>query len=180
MVADGTPVGPFPPAADPETYDRLRRRVLWTLPYGLYLTGSRAGDRANLMAINWVSQVATAPKLIGIGVETSALTHRLVLEGGAFSLCVLARDDRAIVRKFVKPAEWDPGASTLNGFAVRVGRTGVPILASSVAWVECEVREPVACGSHTWFVGEVVDCGFNREEGAEVLRMEDTRMSYGG
>jgi flavin reductase (DIM6/NTAB) family NADH-FMN oxidoreductase RutF len=49
-----------------------------------------------------------------------------------------------------------------------------------VAWVECQVREAVDVGGHTFFVGEVVDSGFQKAEDTAVLRMEDTRMSYGG
>ena len=33
------PVPPFPEGADPDEYDRLRRRVLWTMPSGLYVIG---------------------------------------------------------------------------------------------------------------------------------------------
>jgi flavin reductase (DIM6/NTAB) family NADH-FMN oxidoreductase RutF len=54
------------------------------------------------------------------------------------------------------------------------------VLDQAVAWLACEVRNPVDCGGHTFFIGEVVDCGFARPEDTEVLRMEDTRMSYGG
>jgi hypothetical protein len=42
------------------------------------------------------------------------------------------------------------------------------------------VRERLEAGNHTFFVGEVVDCGFLEGEETEVLRMEDTRMNYGG
>ena len=35
-------------------------------------------------------------------------------------------------------------------------------------------------GGHTLFIGEVVEAGFEKDEGTPVLRMEDTRMSYGG
>ena len=35
-------------------------------------------------------------------------------------------------------------------------------------------------GNHTFFVGEVVDCAFLGDEDTDVLRMEDTRMNYGG
>jgi hypothetical protein len=36
-------------------------------------------------------------------------------------------------------------------------------------------------GSHSLFVGEVLDAGFAiGGENVPVLRMEDTRMSYGG
>ena len=66
-VAD-TGVGPFPEGRDPEEYDRLRRRVLWSLPTGLFVVGSRAGARRNLMTCNWVMQVATTPKLVAVAV----------------------------------------------------------------------------------------------------------------
>jgi flavin reductase (DIM6/NTAB) family NADH-FMN oxidoreductase RutF len=186
MAAPGGtgPVGPFPPGVgtpeQQEEYDKLRRRVLWSLPSGLYVLGSRAGDRRNLMTLNWASQVSFAPKLVGVGVEKTALTHELVAAGGCFTLNTVARDDRAIVRKFTKPAEDDPAAGTLNGFPVHDGRTGAPILDQAPAWIECEVRNPVECGGHTFFIGEVVDSGFQAPEDTEVLRMEDTRMSYGG
>jgi flavin reductase (DIM6/NTAB) family NADH-FMN oxidoreductase RutF len=42
------------------------------------------------------------------------------------------------------------------------------------------VRHVVELGAHTFFIGEVVDCGFQKDEDTPVLRMEDTRMNYGG
>jgi flavin reductase (DIM6/NTAB) family NADH-FMN oxidoreductase RutF len=178
--APDQPVGPFPEGADPEEYDRTRRRVLWSLPYGLYITGSRAGERRNGMAINWVTQVSFEPKLLGIGVEKTALTHELITEGGVYTLCTVARADRAIIRKFTKPVEVDLGAMTMNGFPFHDGRTGAPILDQAPSYVECEVRQAVDTGTHTFFLGEVVDAAFQAEEDTEVLRLEDTRMSYGG
>ena len=163
-----------------DTYDRLRRRVLWSLPSGLYLLGSRAGDRRNLMTINWVSQVSFDPKLVGVGIEKTAFTHELVTGGGVFSLSTIDREDRAIVRKFTKPTEWDAEAGTLNGFAVHEATTGAPILSQAVAFLDCEVRQAVEVGNHTFFLGEVVEAAFLKDEETPVLRMEDTRMNYGG
>ncbi len=185
-AAGGTgPIGPYPErvGSDPsaqEDYDKLRRRVLWTLPYGLYAVGSRAGERRNLMTTNWVSQVSFDPKLLGIGIEKPALTHQLITDGGAFTLNTVSREDRAIVRKFSKPCEWDAEASTLNGFAVHDGVTGAPILDQAPAFLDCEVRQGIDLGGHTFFIGEVVDAGFQAAEDTPVLRMEDTRMNYGG
>jgi flavin reductase (DIM6/NTAB) family NADH-FMN oxidoreductase RutF len=178
-------IGPFPPGIDsPEAqddYDKRRRRLLWTLPTGLYVVGSRSGDRRNAMTLSWATQVSFDPKLVGIGVEKTAFTHELIETGRAFSVCTVDREDRAIVRKFTKPVEVDPEAMTLNGFPFHDGpRTGVPVLDQAAAWLECEVRNPVDCGGHTFFIGEVVDCGFQKDEDTPVLRMEDTRMSYGG
>jgi len=132
------------------------------------------------MAINWVSQVSFEPKLLGVGIEHAALTHELVTASGCFSLCTVARDDRAIIRKFTKPVDVDFAAMTLNGFAFHDGATGAPILDQAPAYIDCEVRQSVEVGNHTFFIGEVVDCGFQMDEETEVLRMEDTRMNYGG
>ena len=174
------PVGPFPEGVDPNEYDKLRRRVLWTMPYGLYVVGSRAGERRNLMTLNWVTQLSFNPKLLGIGVEAEALTAELVRGGAAFSLCLVDREDRAIVRKFTKPVEFDTGARTANGFPYHDATTGVPVLDQAAAYLDCAVRQEVETGDHVLFVGEVVDAGFQKPEGTPVLRMEDTRMSYGG
>jgi flavin reductase (DIM6/NTAB) family NADH-FMN oxidoreductase RutF len=178
------PIGPFPVSVETDEqrdeYDRLRRRVLWTMPSGLYVVGSRDGERRNGMTLNWATQLAFDPKLLGISVEREAFTHELITAGGAFSVCIIDREDRAIVRKFTKPADVDAAAQTLNGVPYRDGVTGVPVLTQAVAYVECEVRQTVPVGGHTLFIGEVVDAGFARPEDTPVLRMEDTRMSYGG
>jgi flavin reductase (DIM6/NTAB) family NADH-FMN oxidoreductase RutF len=182
------PIGPFPDGADPEDYDRLRRRVLWSFPTGLFVVGSAGqldGDPThNLMTANLVLQVATAPKLVAVAVETEALTARLVAAGRAFSVSALARDDRALVRRFVKPVsdvvlDASGAPSTMAGEAVRVAATGAPILARALAWVDCSLRDLIELGSHVLAIGEVMDAG-GEPEGAEILRMEDTKMSYGG
>jgi flavin reductase (DIM6/NTAB) family NADH-FMN oxidoreductase RutF len=179
------PVGPFPDGVETDEqrdeYDRLRRRVLWTMPSGLYVVGSRDGERRNAMTLNWATQVGFDPKLVAISVEKDAFTHELIVASGAFSVCIIDREDRAIVRKFTKPVEVDAATMTLNGFPFRDGVTGVPVLTQAVAYVECTVRQPVDLGGHTLFVGEIADARFQRDdESTPVLRMEDTRMNYGG
>jgi flavin reductase (DIM6/NTAB) family NADH-FMN oxidoreductase RutF len=113
-------------------------------------------------------------------VESAALSHALLAADGVFSLNILARTERAIVRKFVKPLDDDGDPERLAGFALRASLTGAPILADAAAWIECELRHQLDCGSHTLFVGEVVGCGGEGPDGLEILRMEDTRMNYGG
>jgi flavin reductase (DIM6/NTAB) family NADH-FMN oxidoreductase RutF len=176
------PVPPFPDGADPDEYDRLRRRVLWTMPSGLYVVGATdKAERRNAMTLNWATQVSFDPKVLGIGVEKGAFTHELIAASGVFSLCIIDREDRAIVRKFTKPVEVDLAGKTLNSFAYVDGAvTGAPVLAQAVAYVECEVRNPVDVGNHTLFLGEVVNAAFLKPEDTPVLRMEDTRMNYGG
>src|SRR5215217_4045118 len=151
-------VGPVPPGREPEEYDKLRRRVLWKMPSGLYVLGSRAGERRNGMTINWVTQLSFEPKLVGVSVEREAFTHELVTDGGVFSVNLVAQEDRAIVRKFTKPVDVDLD-----------GATGAPVLDLAVAFLDCEVRQTVDLGGHSLFLGEVVDCGFQQDEETAVL-----------
>ena len=185
MATKDGPVGPYPAGVTSEEeqvdYDKLRRRVLWKMPSGLYVVGSTDGaERRNGMTANWVTQLSFDPKLIGVGIEQAALTHELIDTAGVFSVCLIDREDRAIVRKFTKPVEVDRAASTLNGFPYVERATGAPILAQSVAFLDCVVRDRMVVGEHTLFAGEVVEAGFLKDEDTEILRMEDTRMNYGG
>lgn len=185
MATKDGPVGPYPSGVTSEeeqvAYDKLRRRVLWRMPSGLYVVGSTdRAERRNGMTTNWVTQLSFEPKWVGVGIEQDAFTHELIETAGVFSICLIDREDRAIVRKFTKPVEVDLAASTLNDVPYVERTTGAPILAESVAFLDCEVRDRMEIGDHTFFAGEVVDCGFLKDEATEVLRMEDTRMNYGG
>src|SRR5918993_1322355 len=90
------PIGPYPAGVEGEEaqdeYDRLRRRVLWTLPSGLYVVGSRAGERRNGMTLNWATQVSVDPKLLAISVENEAFTHELISESRAFALNLIDQE----------------------------------------------------------------------------------------
>src|SRR5258708_7847862 len=124
--AGGTgPIGPYPTGVESEDerveYDKLRRRVLWTFPSGLYVIGSRDGNRRNGMTANWVSQVSFDPKLVAVSVDHHAFTHELIAASGVFTVNAIDREDRAIVRKFTKPVDVDAAAMTLNGFAFHDG-----------------------------------------------------------
>ena len=193
--------GPIPPGRDAEEYDRLRRRVLWSLPTGLFVVGTRGGVRRNLMTANWVMQIATTPKLVAVSVEQDSVTLSLIEEARAFSVSVLSRSDRALVRKFVKPVSEvelgpDGAASAMSGVPVVETAEGLPRLEAALSWLSCSVRSidrwddhaSEGAASHVLVVGCVTDAGSvegregadDGEDGPGVLRMEDTRMNYGG
>ncbi len=171
------------PAAD--EFDRHRRRVLWSLTTGLYLVGSRAGDEVNLMTANLVVQVSMEPKLVAVALEHESVTTRLVRAGEAFTLTVLARSDRDVVRRFVKPVvdverAVDGTVTSMSGQPVEeVGPGRLPVLASRASFLVCRLERVDELGSHDLCIGEVTEVGGEPAE-VEVLRMEDTRMHYGG
>jgi len=157
--------------------DELLNRVTWKIPNALALVGSRAGDERNAMTASWITQLSMDPVLIGVAVDNDAVTHRLISEGGSFTVNLWDAEDTKVFVKFSKPATDDGDA--LNGRPVRPATTGAPIFEDALAWMDCEVRQSIDLGTHTLFVGEVVDAGINNDD-PRAAAMSDTRMKYGG
>ena len=157
--------------------DELLNKVTWKIPNALALVGSRAGDVRNAMTASWITQLSMEPVLIGVGVDSDALTHKLISEGGSFTINLWDADETRVFVKFSKPAT-DDGAN-LNGRPVRSATTGAPVFDEAIAWLDCEVRHRFDLGTHTLFVGEVVDAALNNPD-ALPAAVRDTRMKYGG
>ncbi len=144
------PVGPVPDGADPAEYERLRRRVLWKLPDGPLPArepGRRAPEPHDLELGH--AGVGRPEATSRSRSSDSAVTHGLIVEGGCFSLSLVARDDKEVVRKFVKPAEHDAEAHTLAGFAYRDGLSGAPIPELAIGYLDCGLRHSLGLGSHS-------------------------------
>ncbi len=152
-------------------------KATWKIPNALALIGSASGEEWNGMTASWITQLSMEPVLVGVGIDNSAFTHRLIAESGVFSVNLWSSDDTRIFVKFSKPASRENG--TLNGRPVHRGITGSPVFDEAIAWMECEVRQSHDLGTHTLFIGEVVDAAVIDEE-QRAAAMSDTRMKYGG
>ncbi len=157
--------------------DELINQVTFKIPNALVLVGSRSGDEWNGMTTSWVTQVSQDPVQVGIGVDNVAVTHRLITDGGSFTVNLWDSENTRPFVKFSKPATKDGMA--LNGYPISEGSTGAPIFDDAIAWMECEVRRAIDCGTHTFFIGEIVAAGVN-DDAARPAAMSDTRMKYGG
>ncbi|MEZ5322276.1 MAG: flavin reductase family protein [Microthrixaceae bacterium] len=157
--------------------DELVNRACWRIPNALTLVGSRSGDERNAMTTTWVSQLSMEPVLLGVSVDTAALTHRLITDSGAFTVNLWTADDTRVFVKFSKPAAYEAG--TLNGRPVHEATTGAPVFDEALAWFDCAVAHTLPLGSHTLFVGEVVDLAL-RDDEPRAANNSDTRMKYGG
>ncbi|HUS44168.1 MAG TPA: flavin reductase family protein [Ilumatobacteraceae bacterium] len=157
--------------------EELINRITWKIPNALALVGSAHDGERNGMTTSWITQLSMEPVLIGISVDNSAVTHRLISAGHAFTINLWDGENTRPFVKFSKPAVDD--GKTLNGWAVDTATTGAPVFADAIAWMDCEVRHTLDLGTHTLFVGELIDGGI-RDDEARPAAMSDTRMKYGG
>ncbi len=157
--------------------DSLVNKITWKIPNALALVGSAHDGERNGMTTSWITQLSMEPVLIGIGVDNTAVTRRLIAASGAFTVNLWDSDDTRVFVRFSKPALDD--GTTLNGRSVGTATTGAPVFEEALAWMDCEVRHTLDLGTHTLFVGEMVD-GALRDEEPRAAAMSDTRMKYGG
>lgn len=158
---------------DPE----IVNKVTWKIPNALALIGSASGEEWNGMTASWITQLSMEPVLIGVGVDNKAVTHRLISEGGSFTVNLWSSENTRPFVKFSKPAVRED--DTLNGYPVSTAKSGAPVFDEAIAWLDCEVRQSLDLGTHTLFLGEVVDAGVNDDE-TRAAAISDTRMKYGG
>jgi flavin reductase (DIM6/NTAB) family NADH-FMN oxidoreductase RutF len=158
--------------------DRMMHEALREIPYGLYVIGVRGNDDGamNALAASWVTQCSFDPPLVMVAMRKPSRSYDLVKTGKAFSLNLLDKRDRRIIRTLERPAR---SAGDKLGKVGHVEEdTGAPILRHAFAYAECKVRAIYEPGDHALVVGEVVHAGLRRR--GQPLMCADLHWHYGG
>ena len=137
--------------------------------YGLYVIGSRSGDRLNGQIANTVFQVTSDPPTIAVSINRENLTHELIDESRVFTATILSQNTPL---PFIGRFGFKSGRELdkLQGINHRLGEAGAPIvLDHGLGYLEARVIDRIEVGTHTIFVGQIV--------GADILT-EGEPMTY--
>ncbi len=142
------------------------------IPAGSFvLTASYAETRGGVIA-RWVQRVSSAPHLVVVAIEKGQPLSPVIRDSRRFGLCQLAPEDRVLMRIF--DAERSDAPKQANGLRAelidpflglptRTTASGVPILAKSLAWLECELTRHLDVeGNCELYIGLVHDGGVLR------------------
>jgi len=135
----------------------MNTKALHKISYGLYVVTSRKNDRLNGQIANTVIQVTSEPPTIAVSINRHNLTWEFIRESRVFAASVLCEDTPLI---FIGRFGFRSGRDfdKLEGLDYRIGQTGAPIvLDNAVAFLEARVTQEMDVGTHTIFVGELVD-----------------------
>jgi len=113
---------------------------------GVYVVGVADGERRNAFTAAWLMQVSFDPLLLALSVNPGHASFPLLVGGGGFAVSVLSRDQLDLARHFGTRSGRE--TDKLAGVSWRAGRTGAPILADAVAYLECRLTERVPAGDH--------------------------------
>jgi len=147
----------------------MNLKALYLISYGLYVIGSRKGDRLNGQTANTVIQVSSQPPTISVCINKENLTHEFIKDSGVFTVSVLSQDTPlSLIGRFGFKSGRD--IDKFDGVNYRVGETQAPIvLDHTLAYMEAKVTQEIDAGTHTIFIGELA--------GADVMK-EGEPMTY--
>lgn len=116
------------------------------------------GD-CNAQIANTVFQITSDPPRMGISINKQNYTHDFLVRTGVFSVSVITEEaDMVFIGRFGFRCGRD--YPKLQGVRSMKGSTGVPIVTENAcAFLEGKVVGSLDCGTHTLFLGEVIDAG---------------------
>jgi flavin reductase (DIM6/NTAB) family NADH-FMN oxidoreductase RutF len=113
------------------------------------VTTEHEGRRYGMTVASFAS-LSLHPPLVLVCIEKSVKTHDAIIAAQKFGVSILASDQAAVSNRFASRSD-DKFADT----AITEGTLGLPLISGALTMLECRVREQLAGGDHTIFVGEV-------------------------
>jgi flavin reductase (DIM6/NTAB) family NADH-FMN oxidoreductase RutF/rubredoxin len=123
----------------------------------MYVIGSRKGDKLNGQIANTVFQITSEPPTIAVSINKNNLTYEFIKESKVFTASVLCQDTPL---SFIGHFGFKSGRDIdkFEGINYRIGKMQAPVVIdNAVAYLEAKVTQEVDVGTHTIFIGELVD-----------------------
>jgi 3-hydroxy-9,10-secoandrosta-1,3,5(10)-triene-9,17-dione monooxygenase reductase component len=150
---------PAPPP-DVEITDAAYRHVLGHFCTGVTVItglGGTDGRRPAGFACQAFAALSLTPPLVLFCPSTSSRTWPAIAASGYFCVNVLADGQQDIARRFGVS-----GPDKFAGLSWSPSRSGAPVLAGALTWVECAVEAVHEAGDHYLVLGRVTELGPSR------------------
>lgn len=129
------------------------RAVLGQWPTGVAVVTTVTGSGRHGMTASSFASVSLDPPLVSVCIAGGTPSHDRIVEAGCFAVNILGKDHVEIGKRF---AGGRTGADRFEGLEPLTAKTGSPLLADAVGWVDCTLFAAHSAGDHTIFVGEVL------------------------
>jgi len=147
----------------------MDKKALHKISYGLYVICSKKGNKINGQIANAIFQVTSEPPTIAVSINKLNCTHDYMEDSKVFTASILSEETPM---KFIGTFGFKCGRDIdkFEGIKYKLGKTKTPIILDySVASIEAEIIKKIDVGTHTIFIGKIID--------SEVLS-DDKPMTY--
>ena len=135
----------------------MEKRTLHKISYGMYVVSSKKENKFNGQIANTVFQVTAEPPKVSVCINKDNLTHQFIQESRVFTISVL---ERTTPMKFIGHFGFRSGKELekFKDIEYKLGITGAPaVIQNCLGYLECEVTNSMDVGTHTVFIGKVVE-----------------------
>jgi len=117
-----------------------------------------AEERANLMTASWVGVCASRPAAVMIGLRPATYTHGNIMARRAFTVNIGGAELARYAAYVGRVSGRTQDKFTATGLTpVKSDLVDAPYVQEYPLIAECKVTKTVEAGSHTLFIGEIVD-----------------------
>ena len=135
----------------------MDRVALQSCSYGVYVVCAKKDGKFNGQIVNTVFQITSEPPTVSVSINKQNLTHEYIDAGKVFTVSVLSQETPM---SFIGHFGFKSGREIdkLATVQHKVGVTGAPVVLENVlSYLECEVVGSMDVGTHTIYVGKIVD-----------------------
>jgi flavin reductase (DIM6/NTAB) family NADH-FMN oxidoreductase RutF len=142
----------------------MNKKALHKISYGLYIISSLKDQRFNGQIANSLFQVTSEPPTIAVSINKQNCTHEYIEYSKKFTVSILSENTPM---KFIGIFGFQCGRD-INKFidvSYRIGKTKTPIITDHcIAYLEAKLLKSIDIGTHTIFIGEVMDADILLDE----------------
>lgn len=135
----------------------MNPKTFYKISYGMFIVSSKKENKINGQIANTVFQVTSEPPKFAVCINKQNLTHEFIESSKTFSVSVLSVD---APMKFIGQFGFKSGRDIdkFDGVNIKNGSLDLPIILDyTVGYLEAKVINKLDVGTHTLFIGEVVD-----------------------
>ena len=132
----------------------MNNKILRDLSYGVYIVGSKDGERNVGCTINTAVQITSTPAIIAISINKENYTNECIKKTNKFSVSILnEKSNPTIIGTFGFSSSRDTDKFKDVSYEEI---ESIPVLKDSNGYVVCEVISTLETDTHTIFVGKII------------------------
>ncbi len=135
----------------------MNQKTFHKISYGLYVVSSKKEGKLNGQIANTVFQVTSKPPVIAVSINKQNLTHEFIQKSKSFTISILSKETPM---KFIGHFGFKSGRDLdkFKDINYKIGITDAPVvIENSIGYLEAELMNTIDAGTHTIFVGKVID-----------------------
>jgi 3-hydroxy-9,10-secoandrosta-1,3,5(10)-triene-9,17-dione monooxygenase reductase component len=151
-----TSVPARPNVQEPGGTGQTFREVMGRYTTGVAIVTASWQGKPHGLAVNSLTSVSLDPPLVLFCPDKNSDTWPAIRDAGSFGVNILSSGQAQMCRQFSRK-----GADRFADVSYTRSSRGCPVLAETLAYLECEIEQVIEAGDHYVTIGRVVEMGMD-------------------